>query len=211
MAQSVAPATGQSPGPAPSATATPVFAPPPSFVVSRDDRLSSDAVLEPPELASIEGVDLSSTWRRAKAIVASLPDREWLTTSLADELEADPFAAFAWVRDHIGFDPYAGELRGAAGTLTGRAGNSLDRALLLQRLLDLMVVQSRLVDGTLDEAGAQAVVERSFDAPRRRSLSRRSMTRSSAAWTRSPRAHAGTTPASTRRSVTGRHPWTART
>jgi hypothetical protein len=84
---------------------------------------------------------------------------------LAERLAYDPVAAFELVRDSIGYDPYAGTLRGALGTLVARAGNDVDRALLLQALLDRMMVQTRLVVGTLDAATISQLQARAFEPP----------------------------------------------
>ena len=171
VSQAALPTAGQSPslspssGPASSPTATPTFAPPPSLLVSPDSQLAADAKLTPADLPAVDGIDLTAPWVRSRALVADLPVEDWRTVPKADKLDDDPLAAFAWVRDSIAFDPYAGELRGAAGTLTARAGNSLDRALLLRRMLDLMGVPSRLARGTLDDAAATALVQRAFERP----------------------------------------------
>ena len=159
------PAASDAPGPSASAGQAVVFAPPPPLVVASDTSLAADAALVPPELPAIDGIDLTAPWVRSRALVSGLPVEDWRTAALADHVDDDPFAAFAWVRDSIGFDPYAGELRGAAGTLTARSGDSLDRALLLQRLLDLMHVPSRLARGTLDDAAAAKLMQRAFTAP----------------------------------------------
>ncbi|MBL3528400.1 MAG: transglutaminase domain-containing protein [gamma proteobacterium endosymbiont of Lamellibrachia anaximandri] len=51
------------------------------------------------------------------------------------ELGPGSGAAFAFVRDEIGYEAYTGSLRGARGTLWSDAGNSLDQASLLIALL----------------------------------------------------------------------------
>ena len=119
----------------------------------------------PPALPPSNGIDLQAALDRSRALVASVPDPDSLTVALADSLEDDPMAAFAWVRDSIGFDPYSGELRGAGGTFAARAGNSVDRALLLQKLLTLMAVPTRLAHATLDTSTATQLVQRSFQQP----------------------------------------------
>ena len=64
-------------------------------------------------------------------------DRRWLDVdALALELAfEDAEAIEGWVRRHVGFEPYHGVLRGATGTLASQAGNTLDQAVLLARLL----------------------------------------------------------------------------
>ncbi|MFV2062477.1 MAG: hypothetical protein ACC726_03065, partial [Chloroflexota bacterium] len=83
----------------------------------------------------------------------SLPAERWNIEALAEALEFDPMAAFRFVRDHIRYEPYRGVLRGAEGTLAARAGNSLDRSLLLAALLDEMLVDYEFAFARLDEAG----------------------------------------------------------
>ncbi len=58
---------------------------------------------------------------------------------------------FAWVRDSTKLVPYRGALRGPIGVLQDRMGNSLDRALLLQDLLDGLGYDSRLAHATLSD------------------------------------------------------------
>lgn len=66
--------------------------------------------------------------------------------------------AFYHVRDLIEYDIYSGTVRGVRGTLFTRAGNSLDRSLLLGALLDEFNVEWRLAHGTLtDEAAIRLV------------------------------------------------------
>jgi transglutaminase-like putative cysteine protease len=50
---------------------------------------------------------------------------------VAARLGYDPDALFAFVRDEIHYEAYAGVLRGAKGTLWARAGNAADQAVLL--------------------------------------------------------------------------------
>jgi hypothetical protein len=56
-------------------------------------------------------------------------------------------------------------LRGARGTLAGRAGNSLDRALLLHGLLTQAGIPCRLVQGKLPEAAAQRALQQYLSVP----------------------------------------------
>lgn len=72
-------------------------------------------------------------------------------------------AAFAFVRDEIGFEAYTGSLRGARGTLWSDAGNSLDQASLLIALLRGQGIGARYVRGTLGEADAKVLIASMFD------------------------------------------------
>ena len=55
--------------------------------------------------------------------------------ALLERHDYDPDAIVRFVREEIRFEPYAGLLRGAQGTLMSRAGNALDQAVLLATLL----------------------------------------------------------------------------
>jgi hypothetical protein len=83
--------------------------------------------------------------------------------ALQARLGSDPSALLHFVRDAIRYEPYAGVLRGAVGTLISRAGNALDRSLLLVKLLQQAGFQAQIVGGQLDRQKAQALVGRLFD------------------------------------------------
>ena len=94
--------------------------------------------------------------------------------TLAGELDYDLETIFRYVTDEIWYEPYAGSLRGAGGTLESRAGNSVDKAALLAALLQSALVETRFVSGHLDDASATAIVEGSSvarDAARARAQS----------------------------------------
>ncbi len=61
---------------------------------------------------------------------------------------------FDFVRDDIGYLPYRGALKGAAGVLMDGAGNALDRTLLLKALLEANGVRAIVAHATLDAAAA---------------------------------------------------------
>lgn len=73
---------------------------------------------------------------------------------LARSLEYDVDAIFRFVADEIRYEPYAGVLRGATGTLWARAGNSADQAMLLSALLDQALVSHRFVSGPISDVTA---------------------------------------------------------
>ncbi len=82
--------------------------------------------------------------------------------ALAAKLGTDPNVIFQFVRDQIRYEPYVGVLRGALGTLVYRAGNSLDRSLLLAALLQKAGFSVQISNGTLSDADAQTVILRTF-------------------------------------------------
>ena len=131
----------------------------PSAVDLGQDRELVPAPIGPPRAASL---DLGAVQSRALATVASLPEDQWDVAALAWSMNGDPVAAFHWVRDHIRLEPYAGILRGPAGTLAARAGNAEDRSLLLRSMLDSMQVRSRFAVGDLDDATATELLAQSL-------------------------------------------------
>lgn len=83
--------------------------------------------------------------------------------ALADRLGSDPTAMFHFVRDEIRYEPYVGVLRGPLGTLLCRAGNSLDRSLLLAALLQKAGLTTQIASGSLGSQQAQTLVNRLFE------------------------------------------------
>ncbi len=77
---------------------------------------------------------------------------------LAASLDYDPDRIFRFVADEIRYEPYAGLLRGARGTLAAQAGNSVDKAVLLGALLDRSMVRYRFARGPLDDAATASLL-----------------------------------------------------
>ena len=86
--------------------------------------------------------------------------------AVAEAVGPDPEKLFAWVRDRTRYVPYEGVLRGPAGVLMDRSGNSLDRSLLLARLLQLAGHHVRLARGKLDDALAEEILRLVWDDPK---------------------------------------------
>lgn len=83
----------------------------------------------------------------------------------AAKLGFDANRIFAFVRDKTRLEPYAGMLRGARGVLAARAGNSLDRALLLRALLTEAGIPCRLVQGVLPPEKARLAIQQFLSPP----------------------------------------------
>jgi hypothetical protein len=70
----------------------------------------------------------------------------------------DPEAIAAFVQAAVAYQPYAGVLRGPEGTWEARAGNALDQALLLARLLVDAGYDAEVALATVPEAAARDVL-----------------------------------------------------
>ncbi|HEY4441046.1 MAG TPA: hypothetical protein VGN14_11375 [Candidatus Elarobacter sp.] len=112
------------------ANATPKPAPSPAAMTCTID----------PTMATLVG-NLDQLAAKVPLDGARVPNRAASLTTLD--------AAYAYVRDGIATEPYAGAMRGAFGTLMARAGSSADKALLLAALLDAQHVPIRYARATL--------------------------------------------------------------
>ncbi len=124
----------------------------PSLALPADTDWAAHAALVPVDVVTPPsgGFDLTAAEDAALTQADLLPPELWESDALADSLGSEPEAAFAFVRDHVAFDPYEGVLRGANGTLGARAGNAWDRALLLAALLEHHGHVTRFAFGTLE-------------------------------------------------------------
>jgi hypothetical protein len=104
--------------------------------------------------ATASSVPAPSTPEPGFAAVQSDPIGE-----LAWALDYDVDRIFRFVADEIRYEPYPGILRGAHGTLHARAGNSLDKALLLAALLDVSQIPYRFARGSLDAGTAARIID----------------------------------------------------
>ncbi|MBI4603972.1 MAG: hypothetical protein HY721_18610, partial [Planctomycetes bacterium] len=77
-----------------------------------------------------------------------------------DAAGRDPEKLLGWVKANTEWVPYEGALRGAAGVLMDRLGNSLDRAILLLELARAAGQKARLARGELSDEEARRIIER---------------------------------------------------
>ncbi len=80
----------------------------------------------------------------------------------ADEMGNNPASLFAYVHGHVRTQIYSGVLRGARGTLMGRAGNAWDQALLLAAMLRHEGREVRFAHAHLAPEIAARIVDRMF-------------------------------------------------
>ncbi|MFO7531740.1 MAG: transglutaminase domain-containing protein, partial [Candidatus Limnocylindrales bacterium] len=96
------------------------------------------------------------TWPRA--LLAAEGPTLGAIDELALALEFDTERIFRFVSEQIRYEPYAGILRGAEGTLMARAGNSADQAVLLAALLKASGIGCRFAQGPIDTATAAGLL-----------------------------------------------------
>ena len=82
------------------------------------------------------------------------------------DLGHDRERIYAYVRDKLRFEPYAGVLRGARGVLIAQGGNSVDQALLLHDLLTRAGFACRYAHARISEQRAAALVASSLEVER---------------------------------------------
>ena len=78
--------------------------------------------------------------------------------ALLDHLDYDAKLILDYVSSDIAFQPFEGVLRGVAGTLRARAGNSLDQSILLASVLKSAGYDARVVRAELSAADAMRLL-----------------------------------------------------
>ena len=114
-----APVIAQDPSSTPSVTAaSPGAAKPPDadelpevLALPTDGELGADAARTPPmgpEAVDPAAIDLQAIATRLTDAIVGLPESDWTITDLAAAMDFDPTLPFAFVRDRIAYQPYAG-------------------------------------------------------------------------------------------------------
>ena len=111
-----------------------------------------------PAPAPTDAASIAAVRDAAQKLLASTPKSVFDVDQKSAELGSDVSRLFAFVRDDIRHQIYAGVLRGARGTLTGRAGNAWDKAVLLGALLRHHGREVRFARGRLTPDRAAVVI-----------------------------------------------------
>jgi hypothetical protein len=99
------------------------------------------------------------------------PQEDFDAQAILEKVGKDPQKLFEWVRDNTWWAPYRGALRGPAGVLMDRLGNSVDRSLLLAELLRSAGHNARLARVDLTDEQAQKLLVRVHPALSQRGAS----------------------------------------
>lgn len=127
--------------------------------------VTSPAVAQEP-LSDEEANDLIEEIKRAaseaeNALKDTASDRLYLGAA-TDAANYEPEQLLEWVSTKTRWTPYSGRLRGSNGVLMDRRGNSLDRAILLSRLLEDAGYETRLARAQLSAQAAENLWERNI-------------------------------------------------
>jgi hypothetical protein len=103
---------------------------------------------------------------RSDALIdRDLPRESFDPQAVVLKVGNSPERLFEWVRGQTQYAPYRGALRGAVGVLMDRMGNSLDRSLLLAKLLQIAGHEVRLARGQLAQEQAERTLQAVWDQP----------------------------------------------
>jgi len=108
--------------------------------------------------------------RKAEALRGPLKRDRFDPEARVESADYDLQTLVDFVREEIAFQPYAGTMRGAAGTLRARAGSSLDQALLLANMLKSAGFDAQIVRADLTDALARRLLDTSSNAPAPQSM-----------------------------------------
>lgn len=101
---------------------------------------------------------LDDIWGVFQKIEAELDQSTYDPEALLDRLDYDADTIIEFASNDIVFEAYPGVLRGATGTLFSRAGNAIDQAILLAKLLRDAGYDARIAAAELAPDAAQAML-----------------------------------------------------
>ncbi|MBT8445294.1 MAG: hypothetical protein KJO13_11145, partial [Gammaproteobacteria bacterium] len=103
---------------------------------------------------------IRDAYEQARKALERLPRERFETDSVLDAADYEGESIVRWFEQNTRWVPYRGLLRGSDGVLLDRTGNSLDRSLLLARLLEDAGYDARLAHGQLSQEAVDAVLSR---------------------------------------------------
>lgn len=112
-----------------------------------------------PEQLRTAADKVEQTIHEFEAVDRELPRDSFDPLAIVNQVGRDPGKLAAWVREQTSWVAYRGILRGPVGVLMDRLGNSLDRSLLLARLVQLSGMTSRLAHASLPEPIAKEILK----------------------------------------------------
>lgn len=108
--------------------------------------------------------DLDAFRKRLSSLRQDIDKSRFEPDEQVDRLDYDAELILDFVSGDIAFHPYEGTLRGAAGTLRARAGNSLDQSLLLGYMLKSAGYDARIVRTELSDTEALGLLRNTGNA-----------------------------------------------
>jgi hypothetical protein len=118
-----------------------------------------------PEEVAQTGEKLGGVLAKLAEASGEAPSETYDPQAIVDKVGSEVEPLFTWVRDNTWLVPYQGSLRGPAGVLMDRLGNSLDRALLLCDLLGRAGLDARLAHAALSEKQAREILDKAAAPP----------------------------------------------
>ena len=98
-----------------------------------------------------------------RALLKQIPRDSFDANAIAAKIGKNANELTEWVRANTFLTPYRGSLRGAAGVMMDRCGNSLDRSQLLIYLLNQSQIKSRLVHTRLRDEQASNLLKATWE------------------------------------------------
>jgi hypothetical protein len=121
---------------------------------------ASPAAAAPAKSAAEIQAGLEAAYAQLEVEYRALPGERFEPSAILEKVGTEDTALLSWVASETFWLPYQGLLKGAAGTLADRAGNSLDRALLLATLVEAAGYRVRLARAALTDEEARELLSR---------------------------------------------------
>ncbi len=129
--------------------------------------VSASAAASPTAPPVSDRASAAAVGEASQRLAAAAPRSAFDVDRKAAELGPDVARVFAFVRDEVRGEVYAGVLRGARGSLIAHAGNAWDKSVLLAALLRHHGREVRFARGRLASDRAAALVTKMFDEANR--------------------------------------------